>query len=197
MEAKLGSLLAQSWEKLQQVKQGKAGSRYITVCNFADHYPNAYTVVLREVLPDNDQIIFHTDIRSEKVSEIKSNPNLTVVYYDDADHIQVILKAEATIHYQDDIAKQQWQQSGFKSRRNYLTEHAPSSPLNEEGSGLEYLGEQKFDDSDPAGYENFAVVVLDVHSLEYLQLNKDGNRRARFKNEQQNQNRWKWEWITP
>ncbi len=195
MEAKLDNLLAQSWEKLQQAKRGKAGSRYITVCNFANNYPNAYTVVLREALPDRNLIIFHTDIRSEKVSEIKSNPNLTVVYYDDADHIQIILKAEAAIHHQDDIAKQQWQQSGFKSRRNYLTEHAPSSPLNEEGSGLEYLGEQKFDDSDPAGYKNFAVVVLDVHSLEYLQLNKDGNRRARFKNEQQKG--WAGEWITP
>lgn len=195
MEAKLDNLLAQSWEKLQQAKQGKAGSRYITVCNFADNYPNAYTVVLRDVLPDNDQIVFHTDVRSEKVDEIKSNPNLTVVYYDDADHIQVVLKAEATIHYQDDIAKQHWQQSGFKSRRNYLTQQAPSSPLNEEGSGLEYLGEQNFDSSDPAGYENFAVVMLDITALEYLQLNKEGNRRARFRNEQRSG--WIGEWITP
>jgi 3-hydroxyisobutyrate dehydrogenase len=195
MEAKLDDILAKSWEKLQQAKQGKAGSRYITVCNFAKGYPNAYTVVLRDVLPDEIQIVFHTDVRSEKVEEIKSSSNLTIVYYDDADHIQIILKAEATIHYQDDITRQQWQQSGFKSRRNYLTQQAPSSPLNEEGSGLEYLGDKKFDDNDLSGYENFAVVVLNINFLEYLQLNKEGNRRARFKADQKNS--WIEEWVTP
>ncbi|WP_342646807.1 pyridoxamine 5'-phosphate oxidase family protein [Mucilaginibacter sp. CSA2-8R] len=195
MEAKLDGVFAQSWEKLQQAKQGKAGSRYITVCNFAKGYPNAYTVVLREALPNENQIIFHTDIRSEKVNEIKSNSSITIVYYDDADYIQIILKAEATIHYQDDIARQQWQQSGFKSRRNYLTQQAPSSPLNEEGNGLEYLGDKKFDDNDASGYENFAVVVLTINFLEYLQLNKEGNRRARFKVDQKNI--WMGEWVTP
>jgi hypothetical protein len=195
MEAKLHEVLTQTWEKLQQAKQGKAGSRYITVCNFANGYPNAYTVVLREVLPYNQQIFIHTDVRSEKVNEIKSNPSLTVVYYDDADHIQMIIKAEATIHHQDDIAEQHWQQSGFKSRRNYLTQQSPSSPLKEEGSGLEYLDDKKFDDSDPAGYENFAVVVLNTNFLDYLQLNHDGNRRARFKKDENNN--WIGEWITP
>ncbi len=195
MEAKLDDILAKSWAKLQQAKEGKAGSRYITVCNFAECYPNAYTVVLREVLPDEHQVIFHTDFRSEKVNEIKSKPNLTIVYYDDADHVQIILKGKVAIHYLDDVAKQQWQQSGFKSRRNYLTQKAPSSPLKEEGSGLEYLGDKKFDDNDLSGYENFAVVILDVNALEYLQLNKDGNRRGRFKAEQKNV--WIGEWITP
>ena len=195
MEAKLDDILAQSWEKLQQAKQGKAGSRYVTVCNFAEGYPNAYTVVLRDALPANNQIIFHTDVRSEKVDEIKSNPNVTAVYYDDVDHMQIIMKAGAVIHHQDDIAKQHWQQSGCKSRRNYLTQQAPSSHLNEESSGLEYLGDRKFDDSDPVGYENFAVVVLDVNSLEYLQLNKEGNRRTRFKADQRNT--WMGEWVTP
>jgi len=195
MEAKLDNLIAQSWEKLQQAKQGKAGSRYLTVCNFAESYPNAYTVVLREVLSDEHHIIFHTDIRSEKVAEIKRNPSLSVVYYDDTDRIQIILKAEAAIHHQDDIAKQHWQQSGFKSRRNYLTQQAPSSPLPEESSGLEYLGDKKFDDSDAAGYEKFAVVALHVKILESLQLNHEGNRRARFKADQQNG--WIGEWITP
>ncbi len=195
MEAKLDDILSKSWEKLQQAKEGRAGSRYITVCNFAEGYPNAYTVVLREVLPDERQLIFHTDFRSEKVNEIKGNPNLSVVYYDDTDHIQIILKGEATIYHQDDIARHHWQQSGFKSRRNYLTQQAPSSPLKEECTGLEYLGDRKFDDDDLSGYENFAVVILDINFLEYLQLNKDGNRRARFKIEQLNV--WMGEWVTP
>jgi hypothetical protein len=195
MVAELDNILAQSWEKLQQAKRGKAGNRYITVCNFAQGYPNAYTVVLRDVLPHERQLIFYTDVRSEKVTEIKSNPSVTVVYYDDADHMQIILKAEATFHHQDDIAKQHWQQSGYKGRRSYLAEQAPSSVLTKEGDGLEYLGDKKFDDSDPAGYENFGVVVLKANFLEYLQLNPDGNRRARFKTDQHNG--WMGEWITP
>jgi len=195
MEAKLNNVLAKSWEMLQEAKQGKTGSRYITVCNFAKNYLNAYTIVLRDVELAKHQLIFYTDQRSEKVQQIKDNPNLTAVYYDNATHIQLILKAEATIYHQNDIAKQHWQHSGFKGRRSYLAQQAPSSVLNEEGDGLEYLNSKKFDDDDPAGFENFGVVILNVNYLEYLQLHREGNRRARFI--AKTHSGWMGEWIVP
>jgi pyridoxamine 5'-phosphate oxidase len=195
MEAKLDNVLAKSWEMLQDAKQGRTGSRYITVCNFAKSYPNAYTVVLRDVEPADHQLIFYTDQRSEKVQQIRDNPNLTAVYYDDATHIQLILQAEAAINYQNGIAKEHWQQSGFKGRRSYLAQQAPSSVLTEEGDGLEYLRSKKFDDDDPAGFENFAVVILNVNFLEYLQLHREGNRRARFTVKPHSG--WMGEWIVP
>jgi pyridoxamine 5'-phosphate oxidase len=195
MEAKLDNVLAKSWEILQDAKPGKTGSRYITVCNFAKNYPNAYTVVLRDVEPAERQLIFYTDQRSEKVQQIKDNPNLTAVYYDDVTHIQLILKGEATINYQNDIAKEHWLQSGFKVRRSYLAQQAPSSVLNEEGDGLEYLSSKKFDDNDTAGFENFAVVILKVDFLEYLRLHREGNRRARFTVKPYSG--WMGEWIVP
>jgi pyridoxamine 5'-phosphate oxidase len=195
MEAKLDNVLAKSWEILQEAKQGKTGSRYITVCNFAINYPNAYTVVLRDVKSAEHQLIFYTDYRSEKVQQIKDDANLTAVYHDDVTHIQLILKGEATINYQNDIAQEHWQQSGFKGRRSYLAQQAPSSVLTEEGDGLEYLGSKNFADNDTAGFENFAVVILKVDFLEYLQLHREGNRRARFNVKPHNG--WMGEWIVP
>jgi pyridoxamine 5'-phosphate oxidase len=195
MEAKLDNVLAKSWGILQEAKQGKTGSRYIAVCNFAKNYPNAYTVVLRDVESAEHQLIFFTDHRSEKVQQIKDNANVTAVYYDDATHIQLILKGEATINYQNDIAQEHWQQSGFKGRRSYLAQQTPSSVLTEKGDGLEYLGSKKFDDDDPAGFENFAVVILKVDFLEYLQLHREGNRRARFTVKPHSG--WMGEWIVP
>ncbi|WP_345950516.1 pyridoxamine 5'-phosphate oxidase family protein [Mucilaginibacter sp. PAMB04274] len=181
MNEDLEDIINASWKKLTGQRDGdNAGFKYIQVCSYAADYIDAYTVVLREGSADNRSIIFYTDVRSPKVGDIKQNNKLTVISYNDEQKIQLILKGEAEIHFQNDTAAFYWQKDGYRSRRSYLAQPAPTTSVEEATDGLLHLSNRKFDDADAAGYENFAVVKINVNYLEYLQLSRDGNRRAKF-----------------
>lgn len=192
----LQPLLESGW---QQLKEGSTqpGHAFHTLiaANIAAEGINAYTVVLREINPDSGEVIFYTDVRSEKVAELDGNNRLTALFYDAAQQRQLIVKGNASLDRQNDLSRQHWQKGGYKGRSSYLAGQPPSTPVSEATDGLTYLQGQKFADDDPAGYQNFAVVTLKAHTFEYLQLSRDpGNRRARFR---LIAGEWEGSWVIP
>ena len=139
-------------------------------------------VVLRKSDQSNNLIQFHSDIRSDKIAKLKKNKNSSILFYDKEEKIQVRLKVECVINFNNDVTKESWLKTGHMSRKCYLLDNGPGSESSKPTSGLkpeldnfEFTKEQSEE-----GYKNFAVIQCKIKSIEWLYLAAKGHRRARF-----------------
>ena len=73
-------------------------------------------VVLRKVSQQDNFIQYHSDIRSSKIEKIKKNSNCSVLFYGKQEKIQLRLKVECMVHFNDEITKESWEKTGHISR---------------------------------------------------------------------------------
>lgn len=153
------------------------------VANVNQHGVNIRTVVLRKVNTAKKQLTFHTDIRSGKWKDLQQENNISWLFYDAQERVQIRLSGTATGHHDDAIAQEEWEASTMSSRKIYLGETGPSTISAIPVSGLPGA----FEANDPTqeeslpGRKNFATVVTKVTWMEWLWLNSRGHRRAGFK----------------
>ena len=151
-------------------------------------------VVLRKADEKNLSVQFHSDIRSTKIDAIKKTPNSSLVFYGKKEKIQLRMKIESKLHYNDEITKESWDKTGHISRKCYLVTNGPGTKSDKPTSGLD----NKFDNFDftkeesEAGYKNFCVIRCKVKSIEWLFLAAKGHRRALFDLENNKMN-----WLVP
>ena len=137
-------------------------------------------VVLRKVDEKNLTIQFHSDIRSTKIDTIKKNPNSSLLFYGKKEKIQLRMKVESKLHYNDYTTKESWDKTGHISRKCYLVTNGPGTESEKPTSGLD----SKFDNFDftkeesEVGYKNFCVIKCKIKSIEWLYLAAKGHRRA-------------------
>ena len=137
-------------------------------------------VVLRKAIQQNNFIQYHSDIRSSKIEKIKKNHNCSVLFYGKQEKIQLRLKVECTVHFNDEITKEAWENTGQISRKCYLVTNGPGTKSKIPTSGLD----NKFDNFDftkkesESGYKNFCVIRCKIRSIEWLYLAARGHRRA-------------------
>ena len=139
-------------------------------------------VVLRRSNIDERLLQFHSDIRSEKISKLKSNNKASLLFYDKEEKIQVRAKVECTINHKNKVTEESWSKTAHISRKCYLVENGPGTETENPTSGLkpeldnfDYTMEES-----EKGYENFTVIQCKVISFEWLYLAAKGHRRARF-----------------
>jgi pyridoxamine 5'-phosphate oxidase len=151
-------------------------------------------VVLRKASQQNNFIQYHSDIRSSKIEKIKKNPNCSILFYGKQEKIQLRLKAECTVQFNDEITKESWENTGHISRKCYLVTNGPGTESVTPTSGLD----DKFDnfnytkEESETGYKNFCVIRCKVKSIEWLYLAAKGHRRAIFDLENNKKN-----WLVP
>ena len=152
-------------------------------------------VVLRKADEKNISLQFHSDIRSTKIGTIKKNPNSSLLFYGKKEKIQLRMKVESKLHYNDEITKESWNKTGHISRKCYLVTNGPGTKSEKPTSGLD----KKFDNFDftkkesEEGYKNFCVIKCKIKSIEWLYLAAKGHRRAliEFKGSK------KFSWLIP
>ena len=139
-------------------------------------------VVLRKSDQSNSLIQYHGDIRSGKITKLKKNKNASMLFYDKEEKIQVRLKVECTVNYNNEITKESWLKIGHMSRKCYLVDNGPgtdsptpTSGLKAELDNFEFTMEQSEE-----GYKNFTVIQCKIKSMEWLYLAAKGHRRAKF-----------------
>ena len=139
-------------------------------------------VVLRRSNIDERLLQFHSDIRSEKISKLKSNNKAALLFYDKEEKIQVRAKVECIINHKNKVTEESWSKTAHISRKCYLVENGPGTETENPTSGLkpeldnfDYTMEES-----EKGYENFTVIQCKVISFEWLYLAAKGHRRARF-----------------
>ena len=139
-------------------------------------------VVLRKSDQQNNLVQFHSDIRSDKVQLLKSNPNAALLFYDKDEKIQVRLKVNCIINHKNGITKNSWEKTQHISRKCYLVDNGPGTESDVPTSGLkpeldnfDYTKKQSEE-----GYKNFTVIQCKIKSIEWLYLAAKGHRRAKF-----------------
>ena len=137
-------------------------------------------VVLRKVNQQNNFIQYHSDIRSSKIDKIKKNSNCSILFYGKQEKIQLRVKAECEINFNNNVTKESWKKTGHISRKCYLVSNGPGSESAMPTSGLD----NKFDnfnftkEESEEGYKNFCVIKCNIKSIEWLYLAAKGHRRA-------------------
>lgn len=161
-----------------------------------DGAPKARTVILRDAQIDDRSVRLHTDARSGKVSEIGRNPNVMLAFYDPSQEIQIQISGAAIVHRNDAYADAAWAGAAPSSRRAYLAEIVPGTPLSAPASGLpsDVEGIIPSEERLEAGRSNFAAVQLVFDQVDWLFLSPNGNRRARFTFESKT---WLGTWLAP
>ena len=151
----------------------------VFICGDKDNL-DGRVVVLRKADYENNIVQFHSDIRSTKISIIKNNPNCSLLFYGKKEKIQLRMKVNCEIHYNDNIAKESWNKTGHISRKCYLVTDGPGTKSEKPTSGLN----DKFDnfnfskEESEEGYKNFCVIKCKIKSIEWLYLAAKGHRRA-------------------
>ncbi len=140
------------------------------------------TVVLRAVDAARRLLSFHTDVRSGKVLHIREHAEVSLLFYDPATKVQVVAQGIASVHTDDMFADRLWNESTPASLKMYLGELAPGTitamPSCNEPEFVQGRVPERTEIE--AGRRNFAAIAVVVSELEWLQLSRDGNFRARI-----------------
>ncbi|WP_404325653.1 pyridoxamine 5'-phosphate oxidase family protein [Aerophototrophica crusticola] len=139
-----------------------------------DGSPTARTVVLRGVQPADRILRFHTDRRAPKLAGLAAEPRVGLLLYDPGARLQLRLDGVAEVVGEGGLPDRLWDRSHPGSRACYRQPVAPGASVDGPRVAIPPAGE-------PAhGRENFAIVQVRVHRLDWLFLNADGHRRACF-----------------
>jgi pyridoxamine 5'-phosphate oxidase len=173
----LDETLAHAWALLARGVADRHSPFHVpTVATLGlDGRPRLRTVVLRATDVASRRLRFHTDARSEKAGELRLDPRISVHVYDPAAKIQLRLDGIARLHSADPIARVAWLASRAMSAC-YAQPEAPGAALAQPTLAPAPV----LNAVDEDGYPNFTVVYVEVKTLEWLYLEVEGHRRARF-----------------
>lgn len=178
-------MLDELWKNnIQELKFGylkkKHPFRYFCLATFGDTYPEARTVVLRDLTKENELVIF-TDKRSQKIKQLKTNPNASALFY----HPKKLLQLKVNGKLQLILSGKEY--DDYKSRiqgnseKDYLTTQTP-------GSEIKQPNEVTYQDE-----MHFALLKLVPETFEILQLKRPNHIRCKF----EKASGWKGSFITP
>lgn len=180
LDADLSVINRECWRLLEEgVSSYKNPFHFGVFTTVEDQFPSARTVIIRGVEIENKIIRFNTDLRSPKFQQLKKNPNISWLFYDEKLRMQMRCKAVATLHTDDVIAEQGWQEARLNCKITYTASQAPGSLL--EAPFLLDLNQLNI--PDPVlefARNNFSIVQTKILSLDWAFLHYKGNRRAFF-----------------
>ncbi|MBC7439987.1 MAG: pyridoxamine 5'-phosphate oxidase family protein [Flavobacterium sp.] len=180
----LNDLEQYAWKKLVNgaIKK-KNGSRTMCVATVSKtHECTVRTVVNRKADETEKKIFFYTDVRSRKFADLQNNNQVSLLFYDTRQNMQIAVKVTAIIHINNVISDNRWKATSLKARLAYMTVDAPNtkSDLPTLGYANQYLIQIPTEAESDAFKSNFAVIECDVHAIEFLWLHFSGNRKANF-----------------
>jgi hypothetical protein len=152
--------------------------------------PQNRNVVLRKVDMTNSLIRFHTDIRSNKIIDIKNNSSISLLGYDKVNKLQVRLTANAIVEESKEVLSDVWSKMYPMSRECYRVKDAPGKVV---ASRDEVLFEDEGNDK-LNGFENFVIINCHISSIETLFLHSSGHVRAKYIYEN---GTFHGEWLVP
>ena len=175
------------WDFFQQgVKNKKSAFHLPTIATCGMKSFNLRTVVLRQVIREDNIVVFHTDIRSKKIAELKSNNKLLLHIYDKKNKIQIQAEGKAKIFYKEKINNLIWNSLSNNTKSVYLVNKTP---------GKKIANQKDFKNlTHDEGYENFAIIKVKIYQIIFLQLSHSGNKKALFKYVSKNN---KYFWLVP
>ena len=158
-----------------------------TVSSIEDSKIVSRVMVLREFNLKERFMRFHTDYRAPKIKQYKKNSTATVLGYDPILKVQIKLQGRIESHYHNSITRNAWDGSTTRSKKCYSVRGGSSFKIDNPN---EYdLKDGNIED----GYMNFAVLIFQFDSLEFLHLKSSGHRRALHSWD----DNYKSQWLVP
>jgi hypothetical protein len=192
----LDAVLADVAAHLTHAARDRKSPMHVPVVGTADG--DLRMMVLRSCDPEIGLLRFHTDARSTKAASIAANGMASVLAFDPEAKIQLRLRGPARIETAGPVADAAWAAASEYARRCYLAVAAPGSRADRPGSGLpvEVEGIRPSEEQLLPARENFAVLLIEPLSLDWLYLAHDGHRRAQFARPGPGQD-WQGTWVIP
>ena len=142
--------------------------------------PDLRTVVLREADADARTLVFYTDSRSPKVAQLRAQAEAMLLAWDPTPGWQLRLRARLTVETDGLEVSSRWARLKMHpAAQDYLSPLPPGQPL---------AGPTP---PDRGTRSHFAVVTAQVEGFDWLELHRDGHRRACFDAAGQGQ------WLSP
>ena len=138
---------------------------------------NSRTVILRAVDMEMRTIDCHTDVRSEKVSDLRTCSCASWTFYDPQSRIQLRLGGHAVV-IDDAQADDAWQNTSLSSRAAYLSLATPAKESRDRSpppTDDRFVSQEESD----RGRENFRIVRMTVKTCDWLYLRREGHVRVR------------------
>lgn len=150
-------------------------------------WPRGRVVVLRRAERSREAwsgaglLACHTDTRSPKTGELRTDGRTEWVFWDQQNKVQVRAGGRSVVQTHGVLADEQWALSLPSSRRAYLAPHAPGSASEAPSSNVpeSLQGRVPTIEETEAGRQHFALIVTTIESLDVLHLAAGGHRRVR------------------
>jgi pyridoxamine 5'-phosphate oxidase len=164
----------------------------------ADGRPSQRVMILRHIDVPKRRLRFHTDSRSTKAGTLDAPAPASVLVYDPQAKIQLRLKGSGWIEGRGTEADAAWEASTLFARRCYMAEAGPGEIAPTPTSGLPVWieGKQPEDSQVEPARANFALLLVEFDSLEWLYLANQGHRRALWRWGEA-ANAWQGNWLIP
>jgi len=133
--------------------------------------PRLRTILLRSVDADLN-IIFYTDRRSKKVTHIRENSNVSLLFFHPKKLMQFYIKGHASIVTDQEMLQSLWNEIPTKSKKDYITELGPGTVINK-NSRIDYLDNENY----------FCVIKIITDKIEYLELKQPNHVRVEYRKE--------------
>jgi pyridoxamine 5'-phosphate oxidase len=140
----------------------------------AQGLPDARTVVLRECDAETRSLVIFTDARSAKVAQLVAQAKAVLVIWAYRPGAwQLRINTTVAVQTAGPAVASRWARvKDSPAARDYLSPRAPGSVV-----GLEPKDGCL---PEPASQSHFAVLTAKVNSIDWLELHREGHRRARF-----------------
>ena len=169
--ASLEAIAAEVWRELVRAAASRDHAwRTPVLATIDGDAADARTVVLREVDSDRRQLLIYTDTRAPKVAQLRRRPEGTLLMWSPALGWQLRCRVHLAIEDSGLSVASRWATLRHSpAAQDYLSTRPPGAPL---------------DAAEPiaASREHFGVVTATVASIDWLELHRDGHRRAAFGN---------------
>lgn len=157
--------------------------RYFTLATMGvDQYSRLRTIVLRSSSPDL-HLTFYTDRRSKKITHIKENKKVSLLFYNPKKLLQVRIEGVASIITDKSRLDGVWESIQENSKKEYSIASDPGSMITNPDN-IDYL----------EGINHFCIVEIEPFKMEYLKLKRPNHLRIRFWREINN---WEGEFLVP
>ena len=174
--------LDMEWQELKfGIEKAKHNYHTFIFSTIRNGKPESRTVVLRELNQNKPQIWFHTDIRSQKISEIERHKNVSALFYDKSRKIQLRINGVAYLESDKRTNVKIWNTMSSDSKLCYMSPYAPSQKIPRFTPNLIGKPTQEINEKDDElGLSRFCRVKINIDTIDWLRLDYQGHQRLKF-----------------
>lgn len=178
--ATLAEIEAEVWQQLERATHDKDHEwRSPVLATVNGDAADARTVILREVDVGQKQLLSFTDDRAGKVAQLLRHPRATMVMWSRALSWQLRCRVLLSLEMTGLAATSRWACIKLTpAAQDYLACLPPGATLDTPLG--QRVHESQAPSADPIKREYFAVIDAQVLAIDWLELHREGHRRAVF-----------------